>query len=107
MPRVGPRALRTNSGFQTDHSAFQTNRRTPKPTLPLVFVLHGGLQLRDSLFKESVAGGRSLREKAVDTALELARSAPLDMQGRVRRGAGRIDSLLGGECPQPVSTGRG
>ncbi|CAM9430000.1 unnamed protein product, partial [Ectocarpus sp. 8 AP-2014] len=28
-------------------------------------------QLRDSLFKESVAGGRSLREKAVDTALEL------------------------------------
>ncbi|CAM9348328.1 unnamed protein product [Ectocarpus sp. 12 AP-2014] len=59
-------------------------------------------QLRDSLFKESVAVGRSLREMAVDTALELARSAPLDMQGRVRRGAGRIDSLLGGEGPQPV-----
>ncbi|CAM9541704.1 unnamed protein product [Ectocarpus fasciculatus] len=59
-------------------------------------------QLRDSLFKESVVGGRSLREKAVDTALELARSAPLDTQGGVRRGAGRIDSLLGGEGPQPV-----
>lgn len=60
------------------------------------------VQLRDSLFQSSTAGGRNLREKAVDTALELARSAPLDMQGGIRQGAGRIDSLLGGDGPQPV-----
>lgn len=60
------------------------------------------VQLRDSLFQDSAAGGRSFREDAVDTALELARSAPLDMQGGMRQGAGRIDSLLGGEGPQPV-----
>eukprot|EP00752_Nemacystus_decipiens_P012095 g10722.t1 len=59
-------------------------------------------QLRDSLFQNSAAGGRNVREEAVDTALELARSAPLDMQGGIRQGAGRIDSLLGGEGPQPV-----
>lgn len=61
-----------------------------------------GAQLRDSLFESSVAGGRHLREEAVDKALELARSAPLEMQGEVRRGAGRIDSLLGGDGLQPV-----
>ncbi len=59
-------------------------------------------QLRDSLFESSAAGGRHLREEAVDKALELARSAPLEMQGEVRLGAGRIDSLLGGEGLQPV-----
>eukprot|EP00903_Cladosiphon_okamuranus_P008368 g8046.t1 len=59
-------------------------------------------QLRDSLFQTSTADGRNLREEAVDTALELARSAPLDMQGGIRQGAGRIESLLGGDGPQPV-----
>ncbi|CAM9571414.1 unnamed protein product, partial [Scytosiphon promiscuus] len=59
-------------------------------------------QLRDSLFGSSAAGSQGSREKAVDTALEQARLAPLDMQRGVRRGAGRIDSLLGGEGPQPV-----
>lgn len=63
----------------------------------------GRAQLRDSLFGSSAVGSQDLREKAVDTALEQARSAPLELQSGVRRGAGRIDSLLGGDGPQPVS----
>lgn len=59
--------------------------------------------MRDSLFENSAAGGQNLREKAIDTALQLARAAPLDMQEGVRQGAGRIDSLLGGSGPQPAS----
>lgn len=66
------------------------------------FSRHVQLQLRDSLFQNSAAGGRNLREEAVDTALEIARSAPLNMQRGIRQGVGRIDSLLGGEGPQPV-----
>lgn len=60
-----------------------------------------GFQLRDSLFAGSAAG-RGSREMAVDAALEQARSAPLSLQMGIRQGAGRVDSLLGGEGPQPV-----
>ena len=48
-----------------------------------------------------------VREEAVDKALALARSAPLNVQAGVRQGAGRVDSLLGGEGPQPVRRGWG
>lgn len=65
----------------------------------------GQTQLRDSLF-ESSAAGRGGKERAVDAALEQARSAPLNVQAGVRVGAGRVHSLLGGEGPQPVG-GRG
>lgn len=60
------------------------------------------MQLRDSLFQNLASGSGKLREEVVDTALEQARAAPLDMQGGIRPGAGRIGSLLGGDGPQPV-----
>lgn len=82
--------------FATQHVIRHSARTSSFPGMRL--------QLRDSLFQNSAAGGRNLREEAVDTALQLARSAPLDMQGGIRQGAGRIDSLLGGEGPQPVRT---
>ncbi|CAM9848209.1 unnamed protein product [Sphacelaria rigidula] len=60
-------------------------------------------KLRESLFEEATRHGKpSKREEAVDAALDQARVAPLSMQAGFRIGAGRVESLLVGDGPQPV-----
>lgn len=60
------------------------------------------MQLRESLF-DGYSADQACREKAVDVALQQARSANLNVQAGVRRGAGRVDSLIDGDGIQPVS----